>query len=480
MVKTMSNSKVDNSFDAVMARNNEIMKNAVGMDYSVFESGGIAFDYERMMKETGYTLQDVMKIQREVGVGNTPLIELKNITALARKISPKGKGARIFVKDEQCNPSGSFKDRRAAISAYHAKKLGYKGVVAATSGNYGAAVASQAAMRNLNCIIVQECYDSKMIGQPEILEKQRKCECLGSEVIQLSVGPELFYEFLKILEETNYFNASLYSTFGISGVETLGYEIAMQCRELLGKDPDYVIATQAGGGNLTGTARGLIKAGALNTKIYGASVDLKGLHMASDSDFNKKSFTTGHTGFGVPYATDPDHSDVPRSAARVMRYMDEYMIVKQGEVFYMTEALAQLEGMERGPAGNTSLTAAFALATQLDEDQIIVVQETEYTGAGKHILPQLDFAKKNGIEVKYGNPDEDVPGKSIILPDHPSQIKARYSDMAKLRKSYIKHSINRISAKTANQEDIDFLVAETKSDEEFVKTALKDLGVDLV
>lgn len=69
------------------------------------------------------------------------------------------------------------------------------------------------------------------------------------------------------------------------------------------KDPDIVVCTNAGGGNLTGTARGLIKAGSINTKVVGASVDLKGLHMASDNQFNKKSFTTGHTGFGIPYCT---------------------------------------------------------------------------------------------------------------------------------------------------------------------------------
>lgn len=169
----------DMSFAGVMGRKNEIMKKAVGLDYSVFEIGSIAFDYERMMRETGYSLQEIQEIQSQTGVGNTPLIELKNITALVRKLAPKGKGARIFIKDESCNPSGSFKDRRAAVSVYRAQKLGYKGVVAATSGNYGAAVASQAAMRNLNCIIVQECYDSRKVGQPEILEKQRKCESLG-------------------------------------------------------------------------------------------------------------------------------------------------------------------------------------------------------------------------------------------------------------------------------------------------------------
>lgn len=90
--------------------------------------------------------------------------------------------------------------------------------------------------------------------------------------------------------------------------------------------------------------------------------------MASDEQFNKKSCTTGHTGFGVPYATDPDHSDVPRSAARPLRYMDRYVTVTQGEVMYMTEALANLEGIERGPAGNTALAAAFSLAQELPED----------------------------------------------------------------------------------------------------------------
>jgi cysteine synthase len=430
-----------------------------------------------MMRETGYDLYAIQKIQREVGVGNTPLLELKNLTALVRKISPKGKGARIFVKDESCNPSGSFKDRRAAVSVYQAKRQGYKGVVAATSGNYGAAVASQAAMRNLNCIIVQECYDSKKVGQPEILEKQRKCESLGAEVIQLTVGPEMFYTFLRVLEDTEYFNASLYSTFGIAGIETLGYEIAVQCREIIGRDPDVVVATHAGGGNLTGTARGLIKAGAVNTKIIGASVDLSGLHMASDEAFNRKSFTTGHTGFGVPYAADPDHSDVPRSAARALRYMDKYVTIKQGEVFYITEALAQLEGMERGPAGNTSLTAAFALASQMDEDQIIVVQETEYTGAGKHPLAQLSFAKKNGVEVKFGNPEEEIPGKNIILPEHPSMIKARNFDMDRLKRSYIKNSVKRANTAKATEADIEFLVQDTKSNREFVVNTLKELNV---
>lgn len=120
----------DNSYQAVMARSNEIMKKAIGMDYNQFERGQLAFDYQAMMTEAGYSLEEVIAIQKETGVGNTPLYELKNITKLARMTAPKGKGARIFLKDEASNPSGSFKARRAALAVYHAAKHGYKGVVA--------------------------------------------------------------------------------------------------------------------------------------------------------------------------------------------------------------------------------------------------------------------------------------------------------------------------------------------------------------
>ena len=156
-------------YASVMSRSNEIMKKSLGIDFSQFESGSIAFDYEKLMEATGYTLEKIIEIQSRTGVGNTPLLELRNITNLARKYATPGYGARIFIKDEATNASGSFKARRAACAVAHAKKLGFKGVMAATSGNYGAAVASQAAMQGLNCIIVQECYDYNGVEQPELI-----------------------------------------------------------------------------------------------------------------------------------------------------------------------------------------------------------------------------------------------------------------------------------------------------------------------
>jgi cysteine synthase len=464
----------DDSYQAVMARRGELMEASLQINYEEFELEGVAFDYEKMMSEAAYSMEEMIEIQRSLGVGNTPIVELKNLTKLARKYAPQGNGARIFVKDEAANASGSFKDRRAAISVYHAKKLGYEGVVTATSGNYGAAVACHAAKLGLKCIVVQECFDSKGVGQPEIVEKARKCEALGAEVVQLTVGPELFYQFLKLIEKTGFFNASLYTPFGIAGVETLGYEIVQQFNQL-GQQPDIVVATNAGGGNLTGTARGMRKAGNTETKIVGASVDLQGLHMASDVDFNRKSFTTGHTGFGVPFTTSPDRSDVPRSAARPLRYMDRYVKIRQGEVFFITEALANLEGLEKGPAGNTSLAAAFVLAQEMREDQIILVQETEYTGAGKSVQPQLSFARENGIDVRFGDPAEEIPGKSIILPSSPEKISVNDIDLAYLKQSLVKNVL-KTTDQPLHEVELKYLAEEINGTVEQVQQIIKNLN----
>lgn len=446
-----------------MAQRDEIMRTSIGLDYSQYATGAIAFNYEKLLSDTGYDAGSAHEVQKKTAVGSTPLIELHNITALIRVFAEPGKGARIFVKDEAANPSGSFKDRRASLSVYEAARRGYPGVVAATSGNYGAAVASQAAKLGLRCIVVQEAFDSRGVAQPEIAEKTRACEAYGAEVIRLSVGPELFYVFLCILQETGFYNASLYTPYAIVGIETLGHEVAQQVMELTGRFPDAVITTHAGGGNVTGTARGLRHAGAVHTQMIAASVDLNGLHMASDHDFNRKSFTTGHTGFSLPFTSWPDRVDVPRNAARPLRYIDRFVTVSQGEVFYATQVLAELEGLQRGPAGNTSLAASFAIARDLSRDNIVVVQETEYTGAGKHPLAQLNLAKQMGVEIKRGHPRDNTPGRTIVIPEHPSQFEAITVDLDHVRRSYLRKAVESLRAgEQLNDADFEYLAAETR------------------
>ena len=198
--------------------------------------------------------------------------------------------------------------------------------------------------------------------------------------------------------------------------------------------------------------------------------------MASDHAFNRKSLLPGHTGFGVPFATWPDRTDVP-GTPQALRYLDRYVTVTQGEVFYVTEALSTVEGMERGPAGNTSLAAAIPLARELPRDEIVVVQETEYTGAGKHPQAQLDFARRNGVEVRRGDPRENVPGKAIVIPERFDQLHVTEMDLGRMRRSYVRNAVERNALKEAGEREIQFLAQDSSQSEADVAKILGDLGV---
>ena len=54
-------------YASVMSRKGEIMKKALGMDFSAFESGSIAFDYEKMMSSTGFSMEEVERVQGLTG-----------------------------------------------------------------------------------------------------------------------------------------------------------------------------------------------------------------------------------------------------------------------------------------------------------------------------------------------------------------------------------------------------------------------------
>ena len=130
-------------------------------------------------------------------------------------------------------------------------------------------------------------------------------------------------------------------------------------------------------------------------------------------------------------------------------------------MFFATQLLAELEGLERGPAGNTSLAAALSIARELPQDALVVVQETEYTGAGKHPTAQLTMARELGIEVRIGDPRENKPGKRIVIPDDIDQVRAVDIDLKGLRRSYLGRIADKRPDRSLSQEETQFLADET-------------------
>jgi hypothetical protein len=104
------------------------------------------------------------------------------------------------------------------------------------------------------------------------------------------------------------------------------------------------------------------------------------------------------------------------------------------------------------------------------------VQETEYTGAGKHHWAQLNFAKEMGVEVRSGDPTDNAPGKVIVIPERPEQIQAKDFDVPRMRKSYVRNALKQApEGYVPTPDDIVFLAADTNSDAAAVEAILAEL-----
>ena len=83
--------------------------------------------------------------------GNTPLLPAPR---LAERLGLKGTEARVWLKFEGCNPTGSFKDRGMTLAISKAVEAGSKAVICASTGNTSASAAAYSRRAGLQCIVV--------------------------------------------------------------------------------------------------------------------------------------------------------------------------------------------------------------------------------------------------------------------------------------------------------------------------------------
>jgi hypothetical protein len=110
----------------------------------------------------------------------------------------------------------------------------------------------------------------------------------------------------------------------------------------------------------------------------------------------------------------------------------------------------------------------------MDKEAVIVVQETEYTGAGKHPLAQLNLARRMGVDIRRGDPAENRPGEAIVIPEQPGQIGVKDVDLLRLRRSYLRNALEQAgSLSSLGPEDFAYLADETRLGEDEVKRILE-------
>ena len=105
---------------------------------------------------------------------------------------------------------------------------------------------------------------------------------------------------------------------------------------------------------------------------------------------------------------------------------------------------------------------------------MIVVQETEYTGAGKHPTAQLTFARELGVEVRRG-PSESDPGRSIVIPAPRRSSRSRI-DLDQIRRSFLSRVVGEAGASSLSSGEVEFLAAEVKRPPGAVAALLAESG----
>lgn len=179
----------------------------------------------------------------------TPLLRLKGLDSYL--------GCQVYGKAECMQNTGAFKFRGAMnkILALSKEELS-RGIVAASSGNHGRAIAYGARMMGTKAVIVMPRT------APEA--KIEAIKNMGAEVI-LCDAPERFEVAAKVCRELGSTMIPPYDDYDVmAGQGTVGLEIMEQCPET-----DFVIVPASGGGLIGGIAAA-VKGVSGHTKVFGA------------------------------------------------------------------------------------------------------------------------------------------------------------------------------------------------------------------
>jgi threonine synthase len=182
-----------------------------------------------------------------LGEGETPLLR-------SRRIGPSAGLRRLLFKVESANPTGSYKDRFAAMAVAHMAGHGQKRCIATSSGNTGAALAAYCAAAGIACEI------ALVETAPE--NKLRQMLAYGASLYRVrgfgrdpGVTGRTFAHLRRLAEQPYtalQISAYHYSPVGMTGVQSIAYELAEQA----GGRIDHIFCPAGGGGLTLAVARG--------------------------------------------------------------------------------------------------------------------------------------------------------------------------------------------------------------------------------
>ncbi len=313
----------------------------------------------------------------------------------AKRFGEHAGGARVLLKREDLNHTGSHKINNVLGQALLTKRMGKSRVIAETgAGQHGVATATAAALLGLDCTVYMGEVDT--VRQALNVARMRM---LGAEVIPVKTGSrtlkdacnEAFRDWVASVDHTHY---CIGSTMGPHPFPTMvrdlqriiGVEARAQVLELTGRLPDAVVACVGGGSNAIGAFHAFVPD--TDVRLYGFEAGGDGLgsgrHAATLAggsvgvihgmrtyllqDDEGQTLDTHSVSAGLDYpGVGPEHSWL-RDTGRAT-----YEAITDAEAMEAFALLCRTEGIIPAIESAHALAGALKVGSELGEDATILV-----------------------------------------------------------------------------------------------------------
>ncbi|AAZ97867.1 tryptophan synthase, beta chain [Thiobacillus denitrificans ATCC 25259] len=313
----------------------------------------------------------------------------------ARRLSEEYGGAQIYLKREDLNHTGAHKINNTIGQALLARRMGKKRVIAETgAGQHGVASATVAARYGMECVVYMGAEDVARQA-PNVF----RMKLLGATVVPVSSGSKTLKDALN--EAMRDWVTNVESTFYILGTAAgphpypmlvrdfqcvIGRECIAQMPELVGRQPDAVVACVGGGSNAIGIFHPYIPHE--NVRLIGVEAGgsgvasgkhaapltagtpgvLHGFRSYLMQDENGQIIETHSVSAGLDYpGVGPEHSYL-KDAGRA-----EYVPINDDEALAAFHDLCRFEGIIPALESSHAVAQAKKLAPTMKKDQVILV-----------------------------------------------------------------------------------------------------------
>lgn len=318
-----------------------------------------------------------------------------SIITEAKRFAEHAGGARILLKREDLNHTGSHKINNVLGQALLVKKMGKKRIIAETgAGQHGVASATAAALMGLECVVYMGEEDTKR----QSLNVARM-KLLGAEVVPVTTGSktlkdainEAMRDWVTNVESTHYLLGTVagphpFPTMVRDFHRIIGVESREQVLAMIGRLPDAVLACVGGGSNAIGIFHpfledtgvrliGLEAGGSgVSTGLHAATITggtpgvLHGTRSYVLQDANGQTVESHSISAGLDYpGVGPEHAylhDIGRA---------EYRAITDDEAMAAFSLLSKTEGIIPAIETAHALAGAMQVGRELGPDAVLLI-----------------------------------------------------------------------------------------------------------